>query len=45
MIVPTKPNHRPAFLKAMGMARIPVPSEDFNKCAKAPNVLGIKRVN
>lgn len=39
IIVPIAPNHRPAFLKAIGIARIPVPSDDLRRCAKAPNVL------
>lgn len=42
-IVPIAPKTRPAFLNAMGIARIPVPSEDFSRCAKAPNVLHVDR--
>jgi hypothetical protein len=38
-IVPMAPNRRPAFLKAIGMAKIPVPKELFSKCAKEPDVL------
>lgn len=41
--VPRPPNNRPAFLNAIGIANIPVPSELFNRCAKAPIVLRIKR--
>lgn len=36
--VPIMPNTRPALRKAIGMAKIPVPKELFNKCAKAPLV-------
>ena len=39
MIVPIAPKRRPEFLKAIGIARIPVPRELFNKCTKAPVVL------
>jgi hypothetical protein len=37
------PNRRPAFLKAIGMAKIPVPKELFSKCAKEPDVLLVKK--
>lgn len=37
--VPRPPNNRPAFLNAIGIASIPVPSELFSRCAKAPIVL------
>lgn len=35
-IVPTRPTIKPAFLKAIGIAKIPVPKELFSKCIKAP---------
>lgn len=38
-IVPTAPNKRPAFLNAIGIANIPVPSELFSKCTNEPVVL------
>lgn len=41
--VPRPPNNKPAFLNAIGIANIPVPSELFNRCAKAPIVLRIKK--
>lgn len=37
--VPKLPNSKPAFLNAIGMANMPVPSELFNRCANAPIVL------
>lgn len=37
--VPSAPNSRPALLNAKGIARIPVPNEDFSKCANDPIVL------
>lgn len=42
--VPRPPNNRPAFLNAMGIAKIPVPKDDFNRCANAPIVLRIKEI-
>ena len=35
-IVPIAPTASPAFLKAAGIARIPDPREDFNKCTREP---------
>lgn len=29
--VPMAPNNNPAFLKAIGIAKIPVPKEDFKR--------------
>lgn len=40
--VPIAPKSKPEFLKAIGIAKIPVPKELFNKCAKDPVVLQIK---
>lgn len=37
--VPIAPKSKPAFLNAIGIANIPVPSELFNKCTKEPVVL------
>lgn len=37
--VPTAPNSRPAFLKAIGIARIPLPSELFSMWPNEPKVL------
>lgn len=39
MIVPKPPNNKPAFLNAIGIAKIPDPNELFSKCANAPIVL------
>lgn len=39
IIVPKAPTANPAFLKAAGIARIPEPSDDFNKCTREPIVL------
>lgn len=41
--VPTKPKSRPPFLKAFGIAKIPVPSELFNRCIREPIVLKKKK--
>lgn len=41
--VPKPPNNKPAFLNAIGIANMPVPSELFNRCAKAPIVLKKKK--
>lgn len=40
--VPSEPNSKPAFLNAIGIAKMPVPRELFNRCANAPIVLQIK---
>ena len=37
--VPMAPNRRPAFLNAIGIAKIPVPRELFSKWASEPEVL------
>lgn len=39
MTVMTEPNSRPALLKALGIARMPVPSELFSRWRSAPTVL------
>lgn len=38
-IVPIRPTTSPAFLNAIGIAKIPVPSDPFNKCTNAPKNL------
>lgn len=37
--VPTSPKSSPAFLNALGIARIPVPRELFSRCINDPDVL------
>lgn len=37
--VPIKPTNSPAFLKALGIANIPVPRHVLTKCRKAPKKL------
>lgn len=39
MMVPIPPKSKPPFLTAFGIARIPEPSDDFIRCAKAPKSL------
>lgn len=39
MIVPKPPNNKPAFLNAIGIAKMPLPNEPFNRCANEPIVL------
>lgn len=41
--VPTAPINKPEFLYAIGIAKIPVPKELFNKCANAPISLDEKK--
>lgn len=38
IMVPSAPNSNPAFLKAAGIAKIPVPKLDLSKCASEPIV-------
>lgn len=42
--VPMLANTKPPFLNAIGIARIPVPSELFNKCMRDPIVLNNKNI-
>lgn len=44
-IVQTNPFKRPAFLKASGIAKIPVPSEPFNICIKVSIFLERDKIN
>lgn len=41
-MVPMTPTTRPEFLKADGIARIPVPRHAFSKCSTDPIFLQIK---
>lgn len=43
-IVQTNPFKRPAFLKASGIAKIPVPNEPFNMCIKVSVFLEKKKL-
>lgn len=42
-IVANTPTKRPAFLKATGIANIPVPREAFNKCVNVSQSLNRKK--
>lgn len=42
-IVAIIPTRRPAFLKATGIANIPVPREAFNKCVNVSQSLNIRK--
>lgn len=42
-MVPTAPINRPEFLYAIGIAKIPVPKELFNRCANEPISLDEKK--
>lgn len=44
-IVPNNPNTSPPFLKALAIARVPVPILLFIRCNKAPIVLEINTKN